>query len=110
MIDNPLSFLFDLFDFFDFLNEGKVILVDFWRRFLHFDFRHVLNILDLVFIVGLLFCVRLVAYYAAFWPRRHERSIWVYLLLDFDFLYRHLLLNDRFFGDKVLQSMGILDG
>lgn len=109
MIDNFLYFLLDLLHFLDFLNERKIVFVDFRSCFLHFSLWHfeILLTLSLLIVERIPFGLRLVTDDTAFRPRGHKRSVRIDFLVHFDLLNYDLLFDDWFLRDKVLESVRV---
>ncbi len=110
MLDDFLHFLFDFFHFFHIFDKRKVVFIDLWGVFFHLDIWKAccLDILHFMTVNRLLFGLRFVADDTAFRSWGHKRAVWIDLLLHFNFLNNHLLLNDRLRWNKVLESMRIV--
>lgn len=67
----------------------------------------ILNILTVINWVS--FGLRLVTYYWTLRSWRHKRFVRVDFLLNFNFLYHHLLLDYWLCWDKILESVIVLD-
>ena len=109
MVDDFLNFLFDFFHFFYIFDKRKVVFIDLRGIFFHLDIWKAccLDVLHFLTVNRFLFSLRFIADDTAFWSWWHKRAVWIDLLLNFNFLNNHLLLNDRLRWNKVLESMRI---
>ena len=110
MVDDFLNFLFDFFHFFHIFDKRKVVFINLWGIFFHLDIwkAFCLDVLHFMTVNRLIFGLSFIADDTAFRSWGHKREVWIDLLLHFNFLNNHLLLNDRLRWNKVLESMRIV--